>query len=338
MTWSTLGHAFIKWGLMRTRIGLIAAAAVTVALVPGLSGSTGAQDTTLRYRWTKGEEVRYRMSQESTATISGLPGGMADMTIDTLMSQVMKSVVEDIAADGTATIRQVYESVRMEVNSPMSKMAYDSTKKDNASADPTAQSMFSVMIGESFLLVLSPSGEVQKVDGMSRIMEKVFQNLPQDPAAAAMLNGMRNSFSDDAMRATLSQGFLRFPDRALKVGDTWDSQFSVKNPMIGGITTSVNATLKGFEGSGADQVAKIAMKLTMKPDSEAAATNPMGLTVKMGDGSGEGEMVFNVAKGRQQRAVNRMNTSLTMSGSGPDGSVMNMQTLVKATVTLELVQ
>ena len=324
---------------MRTRIGFIAAAVATAALVPGLSGSTAAQETTLRYRWTKGEEVRYRMSQESTATISGLPGGMADMTIDTLMSQVMKSVVEDVAADGTATIRQVYESVRMEVNSPMSRMAYDSTQKDNASMDPAAKGMFSVMIGESFLLVLSPSGEVQKVDGMSRIMEKVFQNLPQDPAAAAMLNGIRNSFSDDAMRATMSQGFLRFPDRALKIGDTWDSQFTVKNPMIGAITTSVNATLKGFEGSGADQTARIVMKLAMKPDSAAEpATNPMGLAIKMGDGTGEGEMVFNVAKGRQQRAVNRMNTSLTMSGSGPDGSTMNMLTLVKATVTLELVQ
>jgi hypothetical protein len=327
----------MKWGLMRARIGLIAAAVVT-ALLPGLSGLTAAQEAPLRYRWTKGEEVRYRMSQESTATISGLPGGMADMTIDTLMSQVMKSVVEDVAADGTATIRQVYESVKMEVNSPMSRMSYDSTKKDNASADPTAQSMFSVMIGESFLLVLSPSGEVQKVDGMSGIMEKVFKNLPQDPAAAAMLQGMRNSFSDDAMRATMSQGFLKFPDRALKVGDSWDSQFTVKNPMIGGITTSVNATLKGFEGSGADQVAKIVMKLTMKPDAGAGGTNPMGLEVKMGDGTGEGEMIFNVAKGRQQRAVNRMNTSLTMSGAGPDGSTLSMQTLVKATVTLELVQ
>jgi Family of unknown function (DUF6263) len=327
----------MKWGLMRTHIGLITAAVVAV-LVPGLSGLTAAQEAPLRYRWTKGEEVRYRMSQESTATISGLPGGMADMTIDTLMSQVMKSVVEDVAADGTATIRQVYESVKMEVNSPMSRMSYDSTKKDNASADPTAQSMFSVMVGESFLLVLSPSGEVQKVDGMSLIMEKVFKNLPQDPAAAAMLQGMRNSFSDDAMRATMSQGFLKFPDRALKVGDTWDSQFTVKNPMIGGITTSVNATLKAFEGSGTDQIARIVMKLTMKADSAAAGTNPMGLELKMGDGTGEGEMVFNVAKGRQQRAVNRMNTSLTMSGSGPDGSTMNMQTLVKATVTLELVE
>jgi Family of unknown function (DUF6263) len=319
---------------MKTRIKIVVAGLVAIVM-SGFASSASVQDVTLRYRWTKGDNVRYRHTQQSTATMSGMPGGMGDMVVDSTMSQVFKVVAEDTAPDGMVTLRLAYEAVRMEMTSPMVNLAYDSATPDKAS-DPTLKEMFSSLIGESFIIVMTPVGEVRRIDGMGRIMEKVFSKVPQDPAAAAMMNGLKNSFSDDAIKSVVSQGFTRFPERAVKPGDAWNSDFAVKNPLIGAITTSVVATLKAIEGSGPDQVARIGTKSTMKPDPKSPGTNPMGLTVLLNDGSAEGDLSFDVAKGRLQKANLQSTVTMSMSGSGPDGSAMNIKTLVKSQFTLEL--
>jgi hypothetical protein len=214
-------------------------------------------------------------------------------------------------------------------------LSYDSASPDNAS-DATIKEMFSSLIGESFTIVMTPLGEVQKIEGMGRIMEKVFSKVPQDPTTAGMVNGLKNSFSDDTVKSLISQGFTRLPERAVKPGDTWNSDFAVKNPMIGGFTTSVVATLKALEGSGADQIARIGTKSTMKADSKSPGTNPMGFTVLLNDGSAEGDLSFDVAKGRLQKADVRSTVGMSMSGSAPDGTAMNLKTLVKSQFTFEL--
>ena len=49
-------------------------------------------------------------------------------------------------------------------------------------------------------------------------------------------------------------------------------------------------------------------------------------------------MLFDVAKGRLQRGTTRVTLPMTMSGTGPDGTPVSMQTNAKTTVTIELVE
>ena len=55
-------------------------------------------------------------------------------------------------------------------------------------------------------------------------------------------------------------GFSRFPERPVKPGDTWNSDFTSSNPMLGGITTSIVTTLKALAGTAAEQVAQLGTK------------------------------------------------------------------------------
>ena len=57
---------------MTRRNSTTTTAVVTVALIAGLTGIASAQSVTLRYKWTKGEEVKYRVTQQTTATVSGV--------------------------------------------------------------------------------------------------------------------------------------------------------------------------------------------------------------------------------------------------------------------------
>ena len=331
-----------KGDLMKTRLRLaVTLATVCVAIVSARPAV--AQDVTLRYRWTKGEEFRYRTIQQSSATVPrmGIPGDLGAMATDQTISQVIRTIVDDVAADGTATLRQVIESVRVEMNNPMGKMVFDSTTSNsNLAANPMGQilsGMYSAMIGQSVTVVTSPTGAVQRIEGMSRLMDNMLKNLTQNPAAVAgLLDGLKNTFSDDAMQDLSARGFAQFPDRPLKPGDTWDDRFTGGFAMFGAITTSRTSTLQGVESRGASAVARITAKLTMKSDPAATPPSVGPFTMQMGESTGDSELLFDVARGRTQRVMTAILQPMDVSGTAPDGSSFSMRTLVKFTMTLEL--
>jgi hypothetical protein len=315
------------------------ASAVALALLWVPSVSAVRQDVTLRYRWTKGETIRYRVTQQSTTTVSGIPG-LGEMAIDQSTTQVLGTVTEEVTPEGS-TLRQVIESAKMEMNSPMFAMSYDSANPD-AGANPMdamLKSVLSPMIGASYTLVMAPTGEVEKVEGLSRIAEKMFEAIPQSPEMAGMLSGLKANFSDEAMRSQLGQTFAQFPNRPLKSGDTWTAQISTTNPAFGGLTTSLTSTLKAVEGDGGNRVARVATSLAMKQDStKPAQVNPMGLIMQMGESTGSGEQLFEIGSGRLRNSTTRLTMPMTMSGAGPDGTPLNMTSSVTTTTTVELVR
>ena len=229
----------------------------------------------------------------------------------------------------------------MEMRSPIFNMTYDSAKPvdDSNPLNVMLKNVFSGIVGESFTLVMAPTGEIQKVEGLSKIADNVFKNVPNDPGAAGVLDGLKANLSDDGMRSMLGQTFAQFPKRPLKVGETWKTDLTSTNPMLGTLTTSVTSTLQAIEGEGSNRVARIATSMTIKPDAtKPAAPNAIGLTVKMGDTTGEGEQLFEVGSGRLRRSNVLVNLPMTMSGTGPDGSPLAMTTTVKGTTTVELIE
>jgi hypothetical protein len=322
----------------------IAAGAVALGLV-GAATSSFAQEVTLRYRWTKGEETRTRVTQRASTTISAstIPAGPGNGSVESFMSQVFRTVVEDVAADGTATLRQVIESVRMEFNSPLGKTVFDSASKesDPTSANPLGKTMsaaYSAMIGQSLTMVVSPRGTVQKIEGMARLMERVLNAQPQDRIAPDVLDGFRNTFSDDITRDMLGWGTAPLPDRPLHPGDTWEDHLSALVPMLGATTTSRTWTLEGVETSGIS-LARLSAKLAIRAEPSAAQP-ALGapIAIQTSEGTGESELFFDIARGRVQRVTTTLTLPMTMSNPAPNGGSMRLQMLIKSTLTSELVE
>ena len=159
------------------------------------------------------------------------------------------------------------------------------------------------MIGESFTLVMAPTGEVQKVEGLSKLAEKMFKNIPQDPATAGILDGLKANLSDDAMRSQFTQTFAQFPNRPLKSGDTWNSSGRHHQPHVGRAdhVGDVDAEGGGRRGQqpGGDDCDQSDRQAGCQRSPRGA--NPMGLTMQMGDGTGDGEQVFDAGSGRLRR-------------------------------------
>jgi len=138
------------------------------------------------------------------------------------------------------------------------------------------------------------------------------------------------------MRSMLEQTFSLLPDRPLSPGDTWTGKLSMGNEMIGRITGTSSFTLKGVEGQGDAAIARIGVAIALKQEA-APPVGPTGMSMKMADSKGDGEVEFAVAQGRIRRTSVRSEMPSTMSMTLPDGTSANMQNLTKTTMTMELV-
>jgi hypothetical protein len=311
-------------------------AAAVAALFAVLGSPLLGQEVSLRYLWKKGEVLRYRTTQQTAVNITGMPGvGAQSMTMSIV--QLMRMTADDVAADGAATVRNTFDAVRVEMGLPTGPVVYDS--QDSATSNPATNPMaktFSAIVGESVTVVTASNGAVLKVQGMSKLSERLQQSLPQ-PGLAAVA-GLDNFMSDEALTSMFQQGFSQLPARPVKAGDSWNSEVTIRNPLAA-MTTSLSYTLSSIENRAATQLARIAVTMSLKAAEPAVPPNlGLPMTITVADGSGEGEIVLDLRAGRLQRSVMRSTQPMTMSMTMPDGTAMNMQMSNTSTITVELVE
>jgi hypothetical protein len=297
-----------------------------------------AQTLTLRYKWTKGESRTYRVTNQTDSTITGMPNG--PMNVSQTMTQTLKYTADEVAPDGSVTLRQTFQSVRMESSGPMGKIVVDSAAA-GTSDNPTAKSVRQIvtaMVGESVIIEMGPDGAVRKVDGASRIVDKITIAIAAaDPAAGAAGQGLRTQLSDDALKSALEQTFPRLSAPPIRVDGTWAGEFAMGNPVIGRITGRSSFTLKAIEGTPDAPLARIAVVLALKQDGVPQPSGPSGMVMTLGDAKGIGEILFSVTQGQIQRSTMRTDLPSTMTMNGPDGSPATMGNKTTTTMTMELV-
>jgi hypothetical protein len=302
-----------------------------------------AQTVTLRYRWTKGESRSYRVTTQTDSTITGMPGqngapGGPVATSQTV-TQVFKFTADDVAPDGSVTLRQTFQSVRMESTSPMGKAVVDSTVAD-LGTDPATQGMRKVltaMVGESVVIAMAPDGTVRSIDGGTALAAKIAKVADGDPAARPAVVAVRGQLSDEALRTTLEQTFPKLSGPPVKPGDTWMGQIAMGNPAIGRVTGRSTFTFRPAEGA-AEAPARISVGLTLRQDVVPPPSGPAGMVMTLGAAKGEGELLFDVSKGQIQRSTMRTDMPSTATMTGPDGGVLTMENKTTIVMTMSLVE
>ena len=325
---------------MRTR-RLIGIGALALAFAAAAANGY-AQDVSLRYHWTARDEWRTRATQHTSTTISAGQQG-AGGSLEHTMTQVFRTVVEGVAADGSATLRQVIESVRVEMRLPTGTIQFDSDAAGaDASGNPMAQAMsaaYGALIGQPVRMVVSPAGAILKVEGFSQLLERVLNAQPGNRVTPEVVEGFRNVFRDDATRDMLAWGVAPFPDRPLHAGDTWQDSGTATVPIVGTSTTRREWTLRDVARTDGGSTAHVAATFTMEPDPSAPppARGPMPMPFHLGASSGESELLFDLSRGRVQRTTTTIVMPVTMSlAAGPEPKTMELQ--ITATMTLEVIE
>lgn len=290
---------------------LLSATALLTALLPLAAQAQTAAPApasgavTLRYKFTPGEVLRYKMTMDMATAMSGLPGTTPPPTtpMKTHMEMVYRQTVMDVrASDGAATLAGKYESLSTTMNgSPM-----------------PGNPMLNAMKG-SFTTVMSPTG-------------KMLSFKVGDRATSPGVPGMSMPKMGENMPSYL-------PDGPVKVGDTWDTVVDLSRMMAAGsapgMQVAFHSTLTGLDASGGTTVASISQTQQAKMDFKSPASSPTAFSMT-GDVAGTGTTRFDVDAGAIASMDMTMTTHSTSTlakatgggsvGGGPFTMTMHMTT------------
>lgn len=223
-------------------IAFIAIAAFTISCGNKKGGTdgpiTGTEEIELKLNLPKGKVYDMQMSMNSQAEMDMM--GQAVAT-NTDMTMGMDYEIKDVLENGNFLIRTTYKKIKMSGSTKMggqdSGMSYEydseADKVSGMQAEQMAKSM-KAMIGQYTEMEMDKFGKVVKT---------------------TMSEGLKNGKESDGMN---NMNYAVFPDKKIKVGDTWDSEIEQDmNGIIAVIKTKYK--LESLK----DGIAEISMDGTM---------------------------------------------------------------------------
>jgi hypothetical protein len=306
--------------------------------VCGVAAAQG-QPARLEYKWAIGDEARYRIVQTNSTTMTGIPQ-QPETIINHTLTQVVRQTVESASEDGGVRLRQTFESVHLQLEVPASNRSETggTGREAAAMASTMANTAMSAMVGESILISVSPTGLVTKVEGMSRLLEKMVAKLPASEGQQQSMDQLKAMMGDEPMRKMIERSFAVFPDTPVSPGESWTRETEVPLPFLGTMTATTTSTFKGMEVVDGSQMARLAMVVVMKPRAGTPAPPSGPFSGSVSDTKTEADVLFDATLGRLYKATTTMATTMTMRVAVADGEPMTMQTAMRGTLTMELVQ
>ncbi len=170
---------------------------------------------------------------------------------DSLFSDMTNSYTLEVMdeSDGIKTIRVHYRDFTISLESP--KLENDTSKKLKKDLSLMLEGVFNdvlkAMKGKSMLMKVNPMGKVVSVEGLTEIIKPVIDTMNIPPMAKTVsMQMMQSDFGKKMLAGVFSQGFEIFPNKEVKVGDTWEKEMQLNGmlPISANTIFTVNS-IKG---------------------------------------------------------------------------------------------
>lgn len=180
------------------------------------------KEVKLEYTFKVGDQ--YDWIQTSVQKVKQEIPGMGEMTVDVQMSGQMKLKVTELTATG-AKFEAQYTTLKMETKTSMGMG--DSSMDSEATDDNMQNKLVKAMMGKVFYFKMNKLGTIESVEGTENLYSG-FGTLGLDDAALA---GAKQSFQqtlgEKSLKASFEMALISYPEKKLKVGDTWQSTGSL---------------------------------------------------------------------------------------------------------------
>lgn len=301
--------------------------------IAGASTPAIAQTAELRYHWTKGDALDYRVSlnTKSDVTVPGRP----DANTEQAITQRITLTVDGVDKNGTATVHETVTAIRSQVTTPTGTLVVDTTARSNPTNDPVGaplMQMFQAVLGQPITIVFAPDGTVKSVQGGAKLLERIHGTVNPNADTAMSSQALTALYSDEAIRTMLEQSFPKLPAQPVKIGDTWNGELALGNPSVGRINAALTFTMHSLDGDRATITEAVSLTQSSKPQP----TGEAHVTVALGEGHGEGELLFDVARGRIVRNSMRTEMLSSVEMIGQDGQSRKFQNRVTTGAIMEL--
>jgi hypothetical protein len=184
-----------------------------------------ANDVDLKFNLKKGDVTKYRATIEQTTTQQ--MGGM-DQTVN--QNQIFEYTIDvkDVNASRNFVTQITYTRVAINMAAGGMNIAFDSAEEESAPANPQLMG-FAALVGQSVNVTFSPKGEIVEVSGVEAMIESMISELAGDNEAmkGQMKQSLSQSFNDEQMKQMFGGSFIKYPEKAIKVGTKWTENQAV---------------------------------------------------------------------------------------------------------------
>ena len=279
-----------------------------------------AQEIMLKWGFQEGSQVVMQMTNRMEMS---MPGGFSTQVMDQTVR--MRQTVQSVDLSGDATVMVTTEHMRMEGIGPAGNQIYDSDIGD-IPTDPAILGA-AAMVGQSYFMVVQPDGTVKSVQGIEELVEAMRTSFP--PEVAPMLDEM---FSADILIEIAQQGMQILPTDPISPGDSWQTSFTMPNPLLGEVTNNLTFVLDQVEERDGKTIALLSSTGEIVADAPDGLEGlPMEMDV---DAEMTGSLIFELDRGLVLSSITT--NEMTMTMSGPDGASMTMP--MTTVTSLELVE
>jgi hypothetical protein len=171
----------------------------------------------LKYSFRVGDQFEY-VQQSKQISKQTFPG-MGEMTLEADIFGIMEMKVLALTGNG-AKIEAKYSKLKMDTRSTILNMSMDSEGSQDDSSNKIAKSM----MGKTFSFTMNSNGTVEKVEGAENLYSGLSSIGLDEGTAANSKKMLEQTLNDKSLEAILSNGFITYPDKKVKEGDTWNSK------------------------------------------------------------------------------------------------------------------
>lgn len=274
--------------------------AVGAAAVAAVARAADGEAVPLAWRWVEGDEIRYRLVQEHRQAFFG-PEGQVGPEVGRTQTIVFRQEVTGVSPEGVASIAATYESVAVRTDEgpggEAQPIEYDSTDPAGAAkARHPAIRPVAMLVGRTVRYKVAPSGTVSDVSGFDEIVEKAIEGMARQDAEK-----IRASTGNDVLAKQIEDQFRVVPGRPAKPGDSWEVDVEQPVPGLGRLKVEHRYALAAVEPAGEGRRARISVESALSTARAAEPPAPGGLVMRLKDGRGSGEILFDPERGRLTR-------------------------------------
>jgi predicted secreted protein len=239
-----------------------------------ISISAFAQKTyVLRQNYPTG--YRYDFSITSDQIINQKIGGQDVHLTQNIGTDYTFDITE--GHSGEKDVKVTYNKIFMKSVGMGNTMIFNSDDQDSTKKNP-----FSGLKGASFYMIVTPNGAIKSVAGIDIMLNKMAAKMTTDTSQVKQIkDALSKQFSAEVVKQTMESSFKIYPDRAVKIGDSWtvDTKMQMSMP----IETITQYTLKEVK----DGIAVLSVKGTLVSKGNFEAMGNKMETDLKGTNSGE---------------------------------------------------
>lgn len=249
----------------------------TIIVVSGLQSCQSTKSATtakmLRFNFENGKGYDYEMSMTMDQDIKEMP-----------MKMEMTSYYSiDVTGEegGSKVLSTQFDRMRMKMNVAGLDIDVDSQNKgmaDDKNPMGIMNKIFGAIIGRRFVMKVNAEGKVEEVSGLNNMAKAMADSLGlEGDEREQMVNAFDKSFNEKDMKGQFERFLYIFPNKEIKVGDTWDRTTVTGGQMPGKYTSTY--TVKEIEGDMVTLEEKSKIEGREAGEADAMSGNVSGIIV-----------------------------------------------------------